>query len=222
VRVLSYPATGVELDGVAAARGRADDWSAGLRASADLARADVYGAVAKLWNEALAMGGVTVVLDRMKLRAEAAVPYDLEADEWLGPRATVGADWLSARLSLTAEYHYNGAGATDPAGYPAVLGAPPLRRGETYYLGRHYLGGAVVFTPDAEARASLAASALWNVADGSAIATPIVSYDFGQATSVSLGALLSLGRAPSAPGLILRSEFGTYGDLWFTRLSVYF
>jgi hypothetical protein len=222
IRVLSYPWTGLELDAVVAARGRAEDWSAGLRATADLARADVYGAVAKLWNEVMAMGGVTWVLDRVKLRVEAAAPYDLDADDWLAPRATVGADWLGARFSVTAEYHHNGAGATDPGGYPAVLVAPPMRRGETYYLGRHYLGGAMAFTPDAEARASLAASALWNVGDGSAIVTPIASYDFGQATSISLGGILSFGRPPSVAPLTFQSEFGTYGDLWFTRLSVYF
>jgi hypothetical protein len=60
------------------------------------------------------------------------------------------------------------------------------------------------------------------VEDGSAIVTPIASYDFGQATSVSLGAILSVGRAPAVDPLTFRSEFGAYGDLWFTRLSVYF
>jgi hypothetical protein len=52
--------------------------------------------------------------------------------------------------------------------------------------------------------------------------TPILSYDFGQSTSVSVGALQSFGRAPTLAPPALRSEFGTYGDLWFTRLSVYF
>jgi hypothetical protein len=222
VRVLSYPWPGVELDAVVAARGRAEDWSAGLRATVDLATADFYGAAGKFWNELIAMGGFTYVLDRMKLRLEGALPYDLDAHEWTKLRATVGADWLSARLVLTAEYHHNGLGAADPAGYPTVLVGAPLQRGETYYLGRHYLGGALSYTADDEARLSLAASALWNVEDGSVSVTPILSYDFGQSTSVSLGTLQSFGRSPTLAPLGLRSEFGTYGDLWFTRLSVYF
>jgi hypothetical protein len=97
---------------------------------------------------------------------------------------------------------------------------PPNR--SPRYLGRHYLGGAASYVADRQARLSVATSALWNVEDGSVIVTPILSYDFGPSTSLSVGALQSFGRAPSIAPLALRSEFGTYGDLWFTRLSVYF
>ena len=222
VRVLSYPVRGLELDAVAGARGTASDWSAGLRATVDLPAADVYLAAGKFWNQAMALGGMAYVLDRMKLRLEAALPYDLDTDAWQRVRATAGVDWLSARLSLTAEYHLNGIGAGDPSGYLAALADPRLRRGESYYLGRHYLGAAAGYTVDEEARLSLALSALWNVGDGSAMATPILSYDFGQSTSVSFGALRSFGATPTLVPPALRSEFGTYGDLWFTRVSVYF
>ena len=222
VRVLSYPTRGVELDAVAAARGRAEDWSAGLRATVDLPTADLYAAFGKFWNQGLVLGGITYVLDRMKLRVEAALPYDLDTDDWQRLRATVGADWLSARVSVTAEYHVNGVGADDPSAYLTTLGDPRLRRGESYYLGRHYVGVALAYTADDEARLRLALSALWNVQDGSAMATPILSYDVGQSTSVSIGALQSFGRTPRVIPPALRSEFGTYGDLWFTRVSVYF
>ena len=90
VRVLSYPVRGLELDAVAAARGRAEDWSAGIRATVDLPTADVYVATGKFWNELIGLSGVTFVLDRMKLRVEAALPYDLDADDWQRVRATVG------------------------------------------------------------------------------------------------------------------------------------
>jgi hypothetical protein len=222
VRVLSYPGRGLELDAVAAARGTAEDWSLGLRATVDLPTADLYAAAGKFWNQLMALGGITYVLDRMKVRAEAAVPYDLDLDEWERLRVTAGVDWLSARLSLTAEYHLNGIGADDPAGYLAALTDPRLRRGESYYLGRHYLGAALGYRADEEARLTLALSALWNVEDGSVMGTPILSYDFGQTTSVSLGALQSFGSTPTLVPPALRSEFGTYGDLWFTRVSVYF
>ncbi|HET7038602.1 MAG TPA: hypothetical protein VFH97_01860, partial [Gemmatimonadales bacterium] len=222
VRVLSYPWRGVELDAVAAARGRADDWSAGLRGSVDLPAADLYAAAGKFWNEVIAMAGVVWVLDQVKLRLEGALPYDLDLDDWQRVRATAGADWLSSRVTVTGEYHLNGIGAADPGGYLATLADPRLRRGETYYLGQHYLGGAFSWTADEEERLTLAASALWNVEDGSAVATPLVSYDFGQSTSVSLGAVVSFGATPTVVPPGLRSEFGTYGDLGFTRVSVYF
>jgi hypothetical protein len=222
VRLLSYPVRGLELDAVAAARGTAEDWSAGLRATLDLPTADLYAAAGKFWNEAMVLGGITYVLDRMKVRAEAALPYDLDADAWQRLRATVGVDWLSSRLSIMAEYHLNGIGADDPSGYLAALADSRLGRGESYYLGRHYLGAALGYTADQQARLTLAFSALWNVEDGSAMATPILSYDLGQSTSVSLGALQSFGAVPRILPPALRSEFGTYGDLWFTRVSVYF
>jgi hypothetical protein len=188
----------------------------------DLPAADVYVAAGKFWNQVVALGGIAYVLDRMKLRAEAALPYDLDADAWQRLRATAGVDWLSARLSLTAEYHLDGIGAGDPSGYLATLLDPRLRRGESYYLGRHYLGAAASYTADQEARLSLALSALWNLEDGSVITTPVLSYDVGQSTSVSFGALQSFGATPTLVPPALRSEFGTYGDLWFTRVSVYF
>jgi hypothetical protein len=222
VRVLSYPMRGLELDAVAAARGRAEDWSAGLRATVDLPAADVYAAAGKFWNQVLVLGGMTWVLDRMTLRAEGVAPYDLDRDAWQRLRATVGADWLSARLSVTAEYHVNGIGADDPSGYVATLADPRVQRGESYYLGRHYLGAVLAYSADDEARLSVVLSGLWNVEDRSVMVTPILSYDFGQSTSVSVGALQSFGRAPTLAPPALRSEFGTYGDLWFTRLSVYF
>jgi hypothetical protein len=222
VRVLSYPIPGVELDAIVAARGRAEDWSTGLRATVDLADWDLYAAAGKFWNQVVAMAGANWVLDRVKLRAEAALPYDLDLNDWERLRATVGLDWLSARMIVTAEYHHNGVGAADPSGYLATVTDPRVQRGETYYLGRHYLGGAVSYVADEESRLSLTGSALWNVEDGSVIVTPIASYDFGQSTSVSLGALQSFGATPTIVPPALRSEFGTYGALWFSRVSVYF
>ena len=222
LRLLSYPVSRLELDAVLAARGRARDWSAGLRATVDLPTADLYAATGKFWNQVLVMGGMVYVLDRAKLRLEAAAPWDLDADRWQPLRATIGADWLSTRLVLTAEYHHNGIGADDPGDYFTQLGDPRLQRGETYYLGRHYLGGAASYTPDEAARLTFALSALWNLGDGSTMLTPIASYDFGQNTIVSVGSLQSFGRTPVVSPPELRSEFGTYGDLWFTRVSVYF
>jgi len=222
VRVLAYPATGLELDGVVAARARTEDWSAGLRATLELPSADVYAAAGKFWNQLMVLGGIAYVLDVSTLRAEAVLPWDLDDGELDRPRVTVGVDRLSQRLRLTAEYHHNGTGVTEPAAYLAQLGSPHIARGETYLLARHYLGGAASWIVDQDERLSLSLSALLNLHDGSAALTPIASWNFGQNASVSAGAVQSVGARPTLVPPALESEFGTYGTLWFARVSVYF
>jgi len=222
VRVLSYPADRLELDAVVAARGRAEDWSAGVRATHNFASADVYLAAGKLWNQLMVLGGVAYLLDRITLRGEAAVPWVLGEDSPDRPRITIGFDRPGMRLSFSGEYHYGGAGAESSASYMGHLSDPRLRRGEVYLLGRHYLGAAVSFIPTRDERLSLALSALLNAGDGSASLTPLLNYDVGQSASVSLGAIHSFGERPSLDPPSLPSEFGAYGHLWFARVSVFF
>jgi len=222
VRVLAYPAAGLELDGVVAARSRAEDWSAGLRAVLELPSADVYAAAGKFWDQAMLLGGVAYVLDVSTLRAEAVLPWDLDEGGLDRPRVTLGVDRLSQRLRLTAEYHHNGTGVTEPAAYLAQLGSPHVARGETYLLARHYLGGAASWIVDQDERLSLSLSALWNLHDRSAALTPVASWNFGQNANVSAGAVRSVGARPTLVLPKLESEFGTYGTLWFARVSVYF
>ena len=223
VRALFYPGEGLELDAVIADRGRARDLSAGLRATWSLTDADVWAAAGKLWNQAMLMGGVAFLFDETKLRAEAVLPFDLDADRLDPPRATLGVDWLRGRLAVTGEAHYNGIGAGDADGYLGAVQDPRFLRGESYFLGRYYLGGAVSWAPDEQGRIRLLGSALVNVGDGSAVLTPMLDYDLGPATSVTLGGMVSTGEAPLiAVPPSLRSEFGAYGDLLFTRISVYF
>jgi hypothetical protein len=222
VRILAYPA-GIEVDAVVADRGRVEDLSAGVRATAGLPSADLWLGAGKLWREAMVMGGVTVLLDAAKLRAEGVVPWDLDAGDLQQPRLTVGVDWIRGTLSLTGEYHYNGIGA-DHDSYLAALQDPRVQRGETYYLGRHYLGGLVSWSPDVENRLTLALNALANLDDPSLALTPAFSYDLGQATRFSVGGLVSIGDPPAFTPLppTFPTEFGAYGTLGYTQLSIYF
>ena len=224
VRALAYPADGLEVDAVVADRGEQDDVSAGLRATLGLPSADLYVAGGRLWNEALAVAGASWLFQSVKVRAEAATGRDLETDRWLDPRITVGADWLRGRLTLSGELHLNGAGADGPAGYLEQLRSETFARGESYYLGRWYAGVSVSRTLDRAERWRLSASALLNLEDGSGALSPVLTWDFGPATTVSLGGLLTAGETPAFAGPVPRlgSEYGTYGDLGYTRLSVYF
>ncbi len=226
VRALFYPAEGLEVDAVAAYRGSADDASAGVRGTLSLPGADVWAGAGKFWREAIIMAGFAVLGDETKLRLEAAFPWYLDGGDAQRPRITAGVDWIRGTLVLTGEYHYNGIGAAVAADYARLAADPRVLRGETYYLGRHYLGALASWSPDVENRLTLATSALVNLGDGSAALTPVATYDMGQATRLSLGALLSSGEPPTfqiqPPAVRFGSEFGAYGSALFTMLSVYF
>jgi len=222
IRILSYPMSGLELDMVVADRGSADDLSAGIRASLSLPWADVYVAGGKLWNELMGLGGVSAPVGRWKLRAEGVLPYDLDQDDTKLPRVTLGVDLLGGATMLSGEYHFNGIGVTDTDQYGSALQDPRFARGESYYLGRHYLGGVGAWTPGND-RLSLSFSAMANLQDWSTILTPVLTYDFGQETRVSVGGMVSSGKVPDLGDIpVLKSEYGMYGDLLFTRISIYF
>ena len=223
VRALFYPADGIELDAVVADRGASRDASAGIRATVELPFADVYGAAGKFWREFIALGGVEFVLEGWKLRGEIALPWDLDTDRSKRVRATVGADWIVADLQLSVEYHHNGLGASRSGDYANRLVAPEFARGQSYYIGRHYLGA--VAAHQATDRFTVALTGLANLCDPSIAIMPAANYDLGQSTRISLGALTSFGAAPlfsttSLPQI--DSEFGLYGDFVYTRVSVYF
>jgi len=222
IRVLSYPGRGLELDAIVADRGRSDYLSAGLRASLSLSWADLYLAGGKFWDEAMALGGIAAPVGSWKLRAEGVLPYDLDGDSGDLPRATLGLDRLGGEFMLSGEYHYNGIGAASVEEYGEVLQDPRFARGESYYLGRHYLGAVGSWTPGND-RLALTLSGMWNLMDGSTAVAPAVTYDFGQETRVSLGGLLSSGNKPELDTVpVPKSEYGMYGDLFYVRVSVYF
>jgi hypothetical protein len=223
LRILTYPSSGVELDFIVADKGSADDLSAGLRASYSASWADLHLAGGKFWNEVLGIGGIAAPLGVWKLRAEGVLPYDLDTSDLKLPRVTLGVDLLGGETMLSGEYHFNGIGVDDSDAYLEALNDPRIARGESYYLGRHYLGLMGSWAPGND-RLSLALSSMANLQDGSTILSPILTYDFGQETRVSMGGFLSSGDTPTfgpvAP--TIKSEYGMYGDLFFTRVTIYF
>ncbi len=223
VRILSYPTSrDLEVDAVMADRGSSRNFSAGIRMSLSLPWADLYAGGGKFWREAMGLVGISAPTGVYKLRAEGVLPYDLDADGFKLPRATLGIDRLGGSTVLSFEYNFNGLGATDAEAYLGVLEDPRFAQGETYFLGRHNVGGTALWTPGND-RLSLSLTGLLNLQDPSMALVPNLTYDLGQATRLSAGALVSVGDTPVFdPEPELRSEFGTYGDFAFTMLSVYF
>jgi hypothetical protein len=210
------------MDAVIADRGSSRNLSAGLRLSLSLPWADLYAGGGKIWREAMGLVGISAPLGVYKLRAEGVLPYDLDAEGFKLPRATLGIDRLGGTTSLSMEYNFNGIGATDAELYSLVLEDPRFAQGQTYFLGRHNLGAAAVWTPGND-RLNLSLTGLLNLQDPSSALVPNLTYDLGQSVRLSLGALASFGDPPLfLPEPQLRSEFGTYGDFVYALASYYF
>lgn len=222
VRALAYPTSGVELDMVVADRGTLRDLSGGARATIELPWADVYIGGGKFWRRLMALGGASIVFDTWKLRGEIGIPFHLDSTNTEPIRATVGVDQLGADYQISVEYHHNGLGTNDASEYIARVTAPAFQRGETYFLGRHYLGANGNYL--ATDRLSFSLSLIANLGDPSTTISPVATYDMGQHTRLSAGGLIAAGKTPllSLTPPQLRSEFGAYGRLAYTRVSVFF
>jgi hypothetical protein len=221
VRAITSPSERVELDMVLADRGSLADLSGGVRTTLYLPRADLYLALGKVFDELSVMAGVSAAVGSFKLRAEGHLPYSLDDDALALPRVTVGSDWFGPDVTLTLEAHYNGAGTDQPDRYIAhALGSGPLRRGETYLLGRWYLGGAAAW--QATPLVNLSVSVIANLQDPSALVVTRASWDVAQDISLAIGAFNSIGARPPSPPLVLRSELGAAGHLVYLELAAFF
>jgi hypothetical protein len=149
-----------------------------------------------------------------------------EADPYF--RISTGLDYnFSPRLYGYGEYHFDSAGKAQPRDYASLFNSVAFRDGTVYLLGRHYLGGALVyqFTPLLPGTFFF----LFNLGDGSFIFAPQLDYNAAENIYLSAGSYLGFGKSPSAipgrpgePGVSLRSEFGSYPDMLFVSFRVYF
>ncbi len=221
VRALMYPSMATELDVVVADRGSLEDLSGGARLAGYVGDLELWGGGGKFWDEILAMVGASYVFDRMKLRAEAVVPWHLDLEQLRLPRATAGLEMYGAEWTLGGEYHFNGLGAERPAEYADQFASPEYLRGESYFLGRHYAGlyGSYGRIPDVD----LSLSTIGNLDDPSLMVAPSARYEIAQNTSVGAGSLFSFGEEPALDrALGFRSEYGAYGNFYYVELVTYF
>jgi len=125
---------------------------------------------------------------------------------------------------LLAEYLYNGAGAAEPAAYPAAYASAAFREGLSFLAGRHYL----LLGPSWEVHplVTLNGLVIWNLEDDSALLRPRVELSLSDNTALELFWTFSRGPAPRAPLPILppvpRSEFGSFGDSGGLFLKYFF
>ena len=150
-------------------------------------------------------------------------PFDDEPDtseDYL--RASIGLDYsFGGETYAFIEYHFNGAGAQKPENYLTNLEQPAYTRGSVYLLGMHYL--APGFTRQITPLIGFGGQLLFNLSDVSAWIAPQVSYNIAEDIHLAIGGLISLGKRPEDDELTqLRSEFGSYPNLFFSSFRVYF
>jgi hypothetical protein len=135
-------------------------------------------------------------------------------------RASVGVDrLLTPTLTMSSEFAWNGYGAADPAGYPALLASDRFQRGEITSVARAYVGGSVSW--QLHPLVSLNQAVLLNLADGSALLLPTLRWLAGNNVELLLGGQVGLGEELSPQGLP-RSEYGSVPATVFAAFKGYF
>lgn len=176
---------------------------------------------------ARAIGGAGAWLEGAYVLVKALAPdYEGEKKNYL--RLTMGVDY-SFRNGTYAfvEYHFSGAGANKAQDYLGVITRPGVGEGAVYLLGKHYLASGVTYpiTP----LISFTTQALINLGDPSCFIAPLLEYNLAENVYLSGGAFVGLGSRPHVavkpfltPQPLLRSEFGSYPNIYFSSFRVYF
>lgn len=135
-------------------------------------------------------------------------------------RATLGCDYsLGDNTYGFVEYHFNQVGADDTQKYWTNITHPAYTDGSVYLLGRHYFIPGVVhqLTPLLSSNIEL----LCNISDWSVLFAPSFEYNIAKNTYLAGGAFIGFGKNPSLDEPI-RSEFGSYPDIFYTSFRIYF
>ena len=175
-------------------------------------------------------GGLVGEIDVIAVRGEAAyfwaddslpLPSPLEGD--LIEDNFVGVLGLGHRfentLSFEAEYLYNGAGDDDD---PTSAFAR-FQSGATLHVGRHLAGLLVSYDLLPILVGQLAV--IYSLSDSSFLLQPQLNLSLTDNADLLLGANINSGQRPegdSIENIEIKSEFGTYPDLYFAEIKYYF
>ena len=150
-------------------------------------------------------------------------PFDDGSDAWKNYlRTSIGFDYsFGGETYAFIEYHFNGAGVQNPENFLTNLEKPAYTRGGVYLLGVHYLAPGV--THQLTPLISFSGQMLFNLSDPSTWIAPQIAYNVAEDIHLSVGGFISLGKRPkNGDSTQLRSEFGSYPNLFFSSFRVYF
>ncbi len=134
-------------------------------------------------------------------------------------RLSAGLDYsFSGKTYGFIEYHFNGAGASQPDDYLREFTKTAYQDGAVYLMGRHYLIPGVTYqlTP----LIVLSGEMLFNLTDPSLYLAPQIEYNISENIYIGGGSYLGIGKSPK--GFELQSEFGSYPNTYFTSFRIYF
>jgi len=139
-------------------------------------------------------------------------------------RLSAGADYnFGSGVYVFAEYHYNGAGASDPSRYlENIVNSPTAYlEGAVYLLGRHYIIPGLSW--QATPLTTVSAEIFSDLNDGSLLFSPYVEYNVSENLYLSAGGYVAIGPGPVYdPMPVFQSEFGTYPNQYYAFFRYYF
>lgn len=201
-----------------------------LTATGNRAEIDFLGIAGKLRDREMFGLGLAGSLGTLGVKVEFSHFRGIRTGEPAGDlhdQFGIGAIELWQRFDngivLLAEYLYNGAGASEPADYPAAATSASFAEGLSFLLARNYLllGPSWEFHP----LATLSGLVIRNLDDDSTLLRPQLQLSLADNLSLDLFYSANLGDKPRfiAPGLALpQSEFGSSGDSGGLLLRWYF
>ena len=162
------------------------------------------------------MGGSGVWLEAAFNRVE----NEYSEEEFIRLVAGWDRSFFRGRMYAWCEYHYNGVGAEESAGYYMNLKShPAYRESGIFLMGRHYLLPAVTwqFTPLLSGTGQF----FINLADGSVLFAPALEYNIGKNLYVGGGGYLGFGDSSESASRA-ESEFGEYGRVFYFSMRYYY
>ncbi len=175
-------------------------------------------------------GGAVGEIGPLQIRAEGAYLWALDTDPLPPPftgqrliedHATFvlgGGHRFASSLNLEVEHFVNGAG--DPDNLPLSL--LRLQAGTTLHLSRHITGLLLGYELSPLLRGQLATLYSWS--DSSFQLQPSLAWSLSDNADFLLGANLNQGERPAVGegGVVPESEFGSFPDLLFVEVKLYF
>lgn len=230
-RLITHLTQSLELELVVADRGPDEPLSMGGRAEYFGMNFDTYVGAGRFWERLSAMGGFSFLTADWKLFLEGEMLWNLDEEQFDDPRVTAGARQMAMDWQFGAEYHYNGFGVGFRDDYVEVIDEPELQRGETYFMGRHYLGVDAMYFIEPELGGG--AGVIVNVFDPSVALFPTVRYELADQFSMGATAFVGLGEHPQVDlggftggdefgGVSFPSEFGAVSNLYFVDMTAMF
>ena len=210
-----HPDTGRELWGHGGAR---------LRTTFGRYDMALSGARFQLSEEANWMAGAefTGELGKVGFRGEAAFNYLEESGEW-DIAGVLGLDYrFPVGLTLAGELFYNGYGTDNPDEYADFFADPVrserLKRGETFNIGRYYIGLSANYELTPLMHLTLAG--MGNLTDPSGLVMAGFRWSVVENGRFTAGAMVPTGEKPD--GLEPKSEFGSLPVLGYAVMKMSF